>query len=980
PEEAARSFRLPEGFKATVFAAEPDVQNPIAMSWDSRGRLWIAENYTYAETPRRFELSLRDRIIILEDTNGDGHFDKRTVFADNLQMLTSIEVGRGGVWAMCPSQMLFIPDRNHDDKPDGEAEVVLDGFTVPQENYHNFANGLHFGPDGWLYGRVGATAPGEIGIPGAPPEKRVPVRGGAWRYHPERKTFEALTYGNTNPWGNDWNAAGEMFYVNTVNGHLWHAIPGAHFVRAHTLDPNPFAYSLIDLHADHWHFDTAQDWTKSRDGAADGYGGGHAHVGAMVYLGDNWPDEYRGHLFTLNQHGRRANQEILERTGSGYVAHHGKDMMFAADPWFRGIDLSYGPDGGVYVLDWSDTGECHDKTGVHRTSGRIYKVVYKDPKKLNPFDVSKMKSAEMVQLHSHKNEWFVRQARLELTQRSLAGERKEIAMRVRKAFDAETRSENKLRLFFTLFAVGGADEAFLAVQLKSPDENLRNHAVKLLLDEFPLDTVMGRSPRPLTDVQKTTWKSIQSSLVQLGKTDSSGLVHLALASSLQRIPVEDRPALGMELVQRAEEANDHNLPLMIWYGFSPVADSAPEKLISVALKCELPLTRKYISRRLGEQIESNPAAMDTLLKSSGAKSVEFQKDILRGLSEAMTGWRKAKKPQSWDALAAGMNKFSDVEVRTLVRELSVIFGDGRALDELKAIALDKNAEVNARKAALQTLIDGRSPDLQAVCEQLLSVQFLNPVAARGLAGMEDPAIAAKLVKSYSQFHQSERPQLLATLVSRPRFAFALLDAIAQKKIPRTDLSVFHVRQIRSLNDEKLNARLTEVWGELREPGQDKKQGMAELKARLTPATLASADKRNGRAVFTMACAPCHTFYGEGGKLGPDLTGSGRDNIDYLLENVIDPSAVVPADFRMTVIEMKDGRTLNGIIRTKTERTLTVQTMTEQITVEKTEIASQKESQASIMPEGLLEALTKEQVRDLMAYLMHKTQVAMPDAK
>jgi putative membrane-bound dehydrogenase-like protein len=382
--EAAAKFKLPPGFKATVFAAEPDVQNPIAMAWDARGRLWIAENYTYAEAGVRFDMKLRDRILIFEDKDGDGHFDTRTVFTDELQMLTSIEVGEGGVWALSLPNLVFIPDRNRDGVPDGPPEVVLTGFAAPQENYHNVANGLRFGPDGWIYGRCGASGPADVGAPGTPPEQRIPVRGGMWRYHPQRKTFEAITSGNTNPWGHDWNEHGELFYVNTVNGHLWHAVAGEHFVRPHTVDPNPRAYAAIDMHADHWHFDVGKGWQNSRSGAASDLGGGHSHIGAMVYLGDNWPAEYRGHLFTLNQHGKRANQEILERTGSGYVGHHGADTLFAADPWFVGLDLSYGPDGGVYVLDWSDTGECHERNGVHRTSGRIYKITSGDPCNCTP--------------------------------------------------------------------------------------------------------------------------------------------------------------------------------------------------------------------------------------------------------------------------------------------------------------------------------------------------------------------------------------------------------------------------------------------------------------------------------------------------------------------------------------------------------------------------------------------------------------------
>ncbi len=217
--EAAAKMTLPPGCKATVFATEPDVQNPIALAWDARGRLWVAENYTYAERAVRYDLSLRDRIVILEDTDGDGRFDKRTVFADDLQMLTSIEVGLGGVWAIAMPHVVFIPDRDGDDRPDGPSEAVLDGFHAPQQNHHNIANGLRFGPDGWLYGRCGASGPVDAKVVGGSGEA-IPVRGGMWRYHPRRRTFEAITCGNTNPWGHDWNEHGELFYTNTVNGHL----------------------------------------------------------------------------------------------------------------------------------------------------------------------------------------------------------------------------------------------------------------------------------------------------------------------------------------------------------------------------------------------------------------------------------------------------------------------------------------------------------------------------------------------------------------------------------------------------------------------------------------------------------------------------------------------------------------------------------------------------------------------------------------
>ena len=227
PAAAAAGFRVPEGFRVNVFAAEPEVRNPVAMAWDTRGRLWVGENFTYSDSTQIFDLRLRDRVLIFEDTDGDGRADKRIVFTDNVQRLGSVELGFGGAWLLCPPQLLFMPDRDGDDVPDGPADVVLDGFGVARENYHTFANGLRWGPDGWLYGRCGASSPGEIGAPNTPENARIPLRGGLWRYHPIHKRFEVLCHGTTNPWGHDWNALGEAFFINTVNGHLWHMIPGA---------------------------------------------------------------------------------------------------------------------------------------------------------------------------------------------------------------------------------------------------------------------------------------------------------------------------------------------------------------------------------------------------------------------------------------------------------------------------------------------------------------------------------------------------------------------------------------------------------------------------------------------------------------------------------------------------------------------------------------------------------------------------------
>ncbi len=315
PGVSAAAIKLPAGFTASVFAAEPDVQNPIDLAWDDQGRMWIAENFTYAQSGVRFRDDLRDQVIVFTDADSDGTPEQRTVFMDTLTRLTSVEIGPGpsgvdGVWLMCPPQLLFVPDANHDLVPDGPPQIVLDGFDIAQQNYHNFANGLRFGPDGWLYGRCGGSCPGRVGAPGVPDERRIALEGGIWRYDVPNERFEVICHGTTNPWGHDFNQFGDLFFINTVNGHLWHGMEGAHFNRPFTLDPNPNVFETIDQHADHYHFDTGKPWTQSRDGAANDFGGGHAHCGLMIYQESTWPASYRGSLMTLNFHGRRQSRKL----------------------------------------------------------------------------------------------------------------------------------------------------------------------------------------------------------------------------------------------------------------------------------------------------------------------------------------------------------------------------------------------------------------------------------------------------------------------------------------------------------------------------------------------------------------------------------------------------------------------------------------------------------------------------------------------
>jgi putative membrane-bound dehydrogenase-like protein len=965
PAEALAALKLPEGFRATLFANEPDVQNPIAMAWDHRGRMWVAENYTYAERPKRFDLGLRDRVIIFEDRDGDGRAESRKVFTDDVQMLTSIAVGRGGVWLMCPPQLLFIPDRNGDDVPDGPPQVILDGFTVAQDNYHNYANGLRWGPDGWLYGRCGHSCPGRLGVPGTPDAQRVPIKGGVWRFHPERKTVEVLTHGTTNPWGHDWDRHGEGFFINTVTGHLWHLIPGAHLVDSNP-SLNPGVYERMDTIADHWHFDRKGGRKALSDETANSLGGGHAHIGMMIYQADQWPAAFRDRLFTLNMHGRRTNVDRLERHGSSYVGRHEPDVFISGDPWFRGLEISTGPNGSCYILDWSDIGECHEATGVHRTSGRIFKITHGTPQRADLDDLATFTAEGAERLLRNPNVWFERQCRERIADGAKpAG----LTAMLNRMLDEESDPVLRLRTLWSLNVAGDLSRERLLALLREKDEHLRVWAIRLLTDRWPMDSITGPMPGAVHVSDDALIREFET----LARNDTSGLVRLTLASTLQRMPVPNRAAIAAALVARKDDAEDAQLPSMVWYGLIPVADSNPTALLDVARVCEWPSTLKWITRNLASRMETNAAPLNTLL--SQARPCQ-RAAILDGIGEAVRGWRKAPKPEAWERFSASLASQGHDDA---LRDLSVVFGDGRALDAVKAIAMDARADMPARQSALKALIESRPPDLREICESLLDVRVLNGTAARGLALFDDPDIGAKLADSYRRFAPAERPAVMETLVSRPTFAKPLLDQIAAGKIPRTDLTAFHARQIRSLNDPALARRLVEAWGELRDSSADKQKLIAELKGRLTTATLAKADLGAGRAVFQTVCGACHTMYGNGGRIGPDLTGSGRANLDYLLENIVDPSAVVSADYRMNIITHKDGRVLLGIVTAETERTLTLRLLTEETVLEKKDIARQEASPVSMMPEGQLLALSPEQVRDLIGYLMHPVQVPLPPA-
>lgn len=962
-QQSLQSFTLPAGFRAQLFASEPMVQQPIAITLDPRGRLWVAENYTYAESAVNFDSSLRDRIVILEDTDRDGQADKRTVFWDQAEKLTSIEVGYGGVWALAAPHLLFIPDRDGDDQPDSEPEVLLDGWDS-EDVRHNIVNGLRWGPDGWLYGRHGILATSQVGAPGTPPNQRTPINCGIWRYHPTRHVFEAVAHGTTNPWGTDWDEYGQMFFINTVIGHLWHVLPGAHFERMYGEDLRPNLYDLLPQTADHVHWDTAEKWSDIRQGVSDTTdraGGGHAHSGLMIYLGDNWPADVRGDVFAINLHGRRLNRDRLQRQGASYTATHAPDYLAIQDAWFRGIDLMYGPDGGVYIADWTDIGECHENDGVHRTSGRIFKVTYGNAALQRPANLAALDARQLAELQLHRNDWIVRTARRILAERAAAGEDVSAARQPLLAmFGEQDEVTRKLRAMWALYGIGAVDQSWLIQQLQHPEEHVRVWAVALLGDAGPLDATTS------------------AALCSLAREESSGLVLAWLASALQRLPAEARWSLGEILLSKSDWADDPVYPRMVWYGLEPAVVAEPQRVAHAFASARLPLARVNMARRLTQQLVNQPDAVDLLVAELPQLDQASQRDALRGMALALRGWRKAKAPPSWKQVSETLARSDAAELRDLTREIAVVFGDGRAAQQLLVMLQDESAELDIRRSALRSLVESRNQEVVPLLSGLLSNRELARDAVYGLAAFSAAATPETLIERYGALPAQARSETINTLVSRPAYAQALMQAVASDKIPRTDVSAFQIRQMRGYGNARLAEQLDQLWPELRDITTAKAEKIEQARSMLPAERIATADKVHGRQLFERSCASCHTLFGSGGKVGPDLTGGQRSNLQYLLENIIDPSAQVAENFRMSILVLVDGRVLNGVIAERTAQTLSVQTATEKIVLPVEDIEEIQPSQLSMMPDQLLDPLAAQDVADLIAYLMSPAQVLLPE--
>ncbi len=949
PKDAAAKMTVPPGFHVTLCAAEPQVVQPIAFTFDDRGRMWVVECMMYPKWSQDGKGG-KDRVIILESTKNNGVFDKKTVVLDDGVNLSGIELGFGGVYLCSSPNFIFIPIQ--DDKPAGKPVVLLDGWNI-KEAKHNIFNSLIWGPDGWLYGCNGIQTKSKIGAPGTPADQRIFFDCGVWRFHPTKKQFEVVANGTTNPFGLDFDAHGEMFITNCVIDHLFHFVPGGHYTRMYGTDPNPHVYGAMTSAVDYKHWGSG-NWTDSRadqkTGALkkehDDAGGGHAHSGAAIYLGENFPKEYRNTLFTCNIHGNRVNNDGLEQTSVGMRGVRRKDFWFGNDPWFRGICVKQGPEGGLYVSDWSDTGECHNYQVADTSNGRIYRTVYGEVKGWSK-DVSSMTDGELAKAALGENEWLVRKARRILQERAGQGKIDDAAkLQFSMALQTGSTAVMQLRGAWGLHSIGALTSKDMANMLGSARDSVRVWGIRLAVET------------------KLEYAELVK-LLDIANDEKSALVRLHLYGALQKLDLAAAKTV-MNAIRQPILEKDTNLALMHWFAVERIMRESEKDDSNLITNSVSRLSRQYgVRKYLSADTLDDKRLSQVLSWMQDPTDNLFLIDILSGMKVALRDQRKLTEPKLWKEI--DFSKTS-VEVRALADEVSLIFGNPDTIAAMKLRITDTKAEAADRSRAIGLLANRKTADLEPLLKKLLDDAAVRGAAIRALANYPTDATPSLILNVYPKLTADEKADAVQTLVSRPRFAKELLQAVEKGTVPKNDITAFTARQIVTLKDKALQEMLAKTWGEVKPASANRSAQMAKYKNLLAPAVIQKANVANGKMIFTKNCATCHKLHGEGQIVGPELTGSQRGNLDYILENVVDPSSAVANEYKMTNFFMADGRIISGIVRGESANTVTVRTLNEEVQIAKTEIDSRKPTNSSIMPDGLFDAMKEDDVRDLVGYL------------
>lgn len=954
PADAVKQFKVADGLQIMLAAAEPEVSQPLSISFDDRGRMWVLQYRQFPNPnglkPVKVDNWLRtkydkrpdpppkgpkgnDRISIYEDKDGDGRADVVKHFISDLNLASGMALGYGGVFVVQSPYLLFYPDRDRDDVPDGDPEVLLTGFGM--EDAHAFANSLTWGPDGWLYGAQGSTATAEI--------RGIGFQQGVWRYHPGTRKFELFAEGGGNTWGIDFDRFGNLFAGGNTVEPLVHHVQGAYYVKGfgkHGPLHNPHTYGYFNPVLHH------------------GYKGDSLTGGFVIYQGGGFPERFNGACIAPNTRHSASRWSTIETLGSTFATRAAGDFITTSDIWFRPVDSTVGPDSALYVADWYDYNISHSSPKNRsqwyqpsRADGRVWRVAPSDvpPLAAGTFDLQKKSSEELVALLSHSNDWYARQAR-----RILAERRDQKILPTLEKLLGSDDQRLALQALWSIHVSGGLTDTLAAKTLNSSHEYVRAWTVRLLGDE--------RSVAP----------SLQTQFVQLAQDESSVVVRSQLACTAKRLSADAAMPIIAQLLHHSEDIDDVHLPLLLWWAIEDKAISNTQTVLRLVQSPDiwaLPLVRKFIIEQLARRFASENSDAGY---TACARLLELAPDdestglAVSGMVQGCTGRQLESVPRPLVTPLANLmtNRPDDAETIELALRIGGPVAPavqwiqnssrpaGQRAEMIRAIG-----EIHPAPAldALLQIVDGNE-DAQ-----------IQSAALAALAYFDEPHIAAKIRATYARLPAQAKLRAVDLFCSRPEWAMILIEAVKNEELAPKDVSVDQVRQLLQHDDQRLQRLVAGIWGQVQPATPLQLQG--RISAVTQTLSRGKGDAVTVAAIFTKACANCHKLHGKGNVIGPDLTGAERKDRRKLVQNIVDPNSEIRPQYISHVAVTREGRVLTGLLADSDADSITLlDAKNNRTRLRRADLEELRESKTSLMPEKLLDQLTDQQIRDLVAYV------------
>jgi len=951
PADALKTFEIPNDLEIGVALAEPEVRQPLFINWDERGRMWVVQYLQYPEPaglktvsrdeywravydrvppPPPNHIRGLDKITIHEDTDGDGVFDAHKVFVEGLSIVTACERGRGGVWVLNPPYLLFYPDKDNDDVPDGDPEVHLQGFGI--EDTHSVTNSLRWGPDGWLYAAQGSTVSAHVIRPGL---DKTPVHSmgqAIWRYHPETRRYEIFAEGGGNAFSCEIDNAGQLFSGhNGGNARGFHYVQGGYYQKGfakHGPLSNPFAFGYFSAMEHH----DVPRFTHN----------------FVIYEGGALPEAYRGRLFGVEPLQGRVVMSDVARHQSTFRTHDVGFPVTTSDRRFRPVEIKTGPDGAIYVADLYEPRIAHREHflgHIDKDNGRIYRLQAKGAAPFRPVNLAALSDAELVEQLTHPNKWFRQTALRLLADRKPAGLIPSLKERLR----AES-GPIALQYLFALNACGGLDAAALETTLQHPDAGVREWSVRLACD--------ANQAAP----------SVAGRLVQMAAHEPDVRVRSQLAASARRLPASDCLPIVAALAARDEDADEVHIPLLVWWAIESKAEQDRDAVLALFADpsfWDRPLVARHLLNRIMQRYAAAGSRADLascaqLLQRS--PHAEATAQLMRGFEAAFKGRSLTGLP---DELVQSLAQAGGVSLTLAMRQ-----GRRDAVDKALVLVADPKADPTQRLELLEVFGETNLPESVPVLLDLLRQTNdlnLQMAALTALQRYDEPRVGETVVGIYSRLTEDARSAAETLLLSRAGWTRQFLEAVDAGRIEGGSIPPDTVRKATIHRDERIAELLKKHWPDLR--GASTAEMQAQI-ARLEKVLRSGeGDPYPGKELFAKTCAKCHILFGEGGRIGPDLTAYKRDDPLNLLINVVNPSAEIREGFESYLVLTQDGRAVTGFLADKDNRVVVIRGVDGQnIVLERENIDEMQAQRVSLMPEGLLRELDDTQIRDLFAYL------------